>query len=358
MLLVGSSDLLMTVIALELISITSFILTGFVMKRRSSSEGAIKFFLVGTFSSALVLYGISYYYGYFGTTSYEPLMNFATSGQMSYPMLSLLLVFLIAGFGFKLAMVPFHMWAPDAYEAAPTPIAAFLSVAPKAATVGFFIRFFSGHEALHITPVLAVLAAITMTVGNLGALHQTNMKRLIAYSSIAQVGYILVAFVAGGSLGTQAAMAYTLLYLFMNLGLFAALILISNQNQSDDMPTFAGLIQISMPLALIVVVFLASLAGLPPMGGFIGKFTIFAAIMKKPELLWLGVIAVLNSVVSLYYYFRIAQQMFFRDAANPSQKLKFSPALLSSLVVTSVVTLVAGVFPNCLLTWIKNIVGS
>jgi NADH-quinone oxidoreductase subunit N len=146
--------------------------------------------------------------------------------------------------------------------------------------------------------------------------------------------------------------------MFMNLGLFAALILISNQNQSDDIPTFAGLVHISMPLALVVVVFLASLAGLPPMGGFIGKFTIFAAVMKKPELLWLGVIAVLNSVVSLYYYFRIAQQMFFRDAANTTQKLKFSPALLSSLVVTSVVTLVAGVFPNCLLTWIKNIVGS
>jgi NADH-quinone oxidoreductase subunit N len=356
MLLVGANDLLMAVIALELISIPSFVLTGYVLKRRSSAEGAIKFFLVGTFSTGLFLFGASYYYGYFGNTSLASLADFSVSGMSPDMGLSLILVLLVAGLGFKLAMAPFHMWAPDAYEGAPTPVTAFLSVAPKAAAIGFVLRLFNNHAGLHLTGVLAVLAAITMTIGNVGALHQTNIKRLFAYSSIAQVGYILVALVAGGSLGTQATMIYTFLYLFMNLGIFAILIMVSNQSKSDELPVFAGLSKKSFGLAIALVAFLLSLTGIPPMAGFIGKFAIFAAVVKADGLIWLGVIAVINSVISLYYYFRIAQQAFFREA--DAAPLTYSPALISCVIIALGVTLLAGILPSQLIGWVRNVVGS
>ena len=356
--LVGSVDLLMAVIALELLSICSFILTGFVLTRSSSVEGAIKFFLVGTFSAGILLFGISYYYGYFGSTNIEPLLRMAAQHQGADLPLCFLIIFILAGLGFKLAMVPFHMWAPDAYEGAPTPVTAFLSVAPKAAAVGFLLRFLANHDGLGITPVLAVLAALTMTVGNLGALAQTNMKRLLAYSSIAQVGYILVAIVAGGSLGTQAAMVYMFIYVFMNLGLFAGLVILSNQNSNDDVPTFAGLSFRSMGFALVIVMLALSMTGIPPMGGFIGKFAVFAAVIQHPDLLWLGIVAVLNSVVSLYYYFRIVHQMFFREPAGNAAPIRLSPALMSCLVAALGVTVLAGLLPNQILGWVRTILGS
>ncbi len=233
------------------------------MGRKSSSEGAIKFLLVGTLSTAIFLFGVSYYYGFFGSTSLIPLQQYGLGGQQSDMSLSLIMMFLVAGLGFKLAMVPFHMWAPDAYEGAPTPVTAFLSVAPKAAAIGFLLRLLSNHAALGLTQVLGVFAAITMTVGNVGALQQTNVKRLLAYSSIAQVGYILVAIVAGQSLGAQAAMVYTFVYLFMNLGVFAGLMAVASKSHSEEVSDFAGLSSKSMALSLVMVVFLLSLTGLP-----------------------------------------------------------------------------------------------
>jgi len=358
MLLVGSNDFLMAVVALELLSIPSFILTGFILNRRSSIEGALKFFLVGTFSTALLLFGISYYYGYFGTTSIAPLLLFPFSGQETDFVLGIILVFIISGLGFKLAMVPFHMWVPDAYEGAPTPITAFLSVAPKAAAVGFLIRILSHHVSLNVTPVLAVLAALTMTVGNLGALHQTNIKRLLAYSSVAQMGYILVAFVAGGVIGRQAATMYTFIYLVMNLGVFSVLILVSNRTHSDDLPSFAGLSKSHFGLSFALVLFLLSLTGIPPLAGFIGKFTIFAAVIQAENLLWLGIVAVINSVVSLYYYFRIAHQMYFCQPREEALDLRFSPALTTCLAVALGLTVFVGLMPDWMLGWVRNVVGS
>ncbi len=354
---VGSTDFLIAVISLEVLSISSFVLTGFTLNRASSTEGAIKFLLVGTFSTAILLFGISYYYGYFGSTSIDALLKMGVTGQSSDVVLSVVLMFILAGLGFKLAMVPFHMWAPDAYEGAPTPVTAFLSVGPKAAAVGFLLRLLANHGGLGITPVLAVLAALTMTVGNLGALTQKNVKRMLAYSSIAQVGYILVAIVAGGSLGSQAAMVYTFIYLFMNMGLFAGLLILSNQNHVDELPTFAGVSAKSMGFALAIVVFMLSLTGIPPMGGFIGKFAIFAAVIPHSNLLWLAIVAVINSVVSLYYYFGIVYQMFFKESKETAS-IKFSPALTSCLVVALAVTLIAGIMPNQILGWVRNILGS
>ncbi|MFN0118491.1 MAG: NADH-quinone oxidoreductase subunit N [Elusimicrobiota bacterium] len=357
MFLVGSVDFLMAVIALELLSISSFILTGFVLKRRSSSEGAIKFFLVGTLSTGILLYGISYFYGYFGTTSIDALMNLSASPYTRDLALSVIMVFLIAGFGFKLSMAPFHMWAPDAYEAAPTPITAFLSVAPKAAALGFLMRLFGNHAAIGLTPLLAALAAITMTVGNLGALHQTNLKRLLAYSSIAQVGYILVAMVAGGNLGNQAVMIYTFVYIFMNMGVFSILIMVSNRQQSHDIKAFTGLYHKSFGLSIALFIFMLSLTGIPPLSGFIGKFSIFAAVVKSPDLIWLGVVAVINSVISVYYYLKVVRTMFFGDPALSAEPF-FSPALLCCLTISLVITLVAGIAPSPLLGWVRLVIGS
>lgn len=357
MLLACAADLLLAVIGLELLSVASFVLTGFVPSRRSSAEGAIKFFLVGALSTAILLFGISYYYGYFGTTAIAPLQMFGTNGQQADMVVGLILMFIVAGIAFKLTAAPFHMWAPDAFEGAPTPVAAFLSVGPKIATVAFLLRLLANHAALGITPVLATLAAITMTVGNLGALSQGNMKRLLAYSSISHVGYILVAVVAGGSLGMQAAMLYAAIYVFMNLGVFAGLVILANGTRSEEVPAFAGLHRKSLPLALAMVVFLLSMTGIPPLAGFVGKYAVFASVIDAPGLVWLGVLAVLNSVVSLHYYFRIVREMFFREPTDGTLPA-FTPALVSSVAVALAVTVIVGLAPDRVLDWVRNVVGS
>lgn len=357
LMLVSAIDFLIAVIALELLSIPSFILAGFILNRKSSIEGAIKFFLVGTLSTGIFLFGISYYYGYFGTTSLAAILHYPQTGQTPDFGLSLTLIFIIAGLGFKLAMVPFHMWAPDAYEGAPTPITAFMSVAPKAAAIGFLVRLFSDVSALELTPLFAAIAALTMTVGNLGALFQTNVKRMLAYSSIAQVGYILVAMTVSGPRGAQAAMIYTLMYVFMNLGLFAGLSVLANQAKNEDISVFAGLSSRSMGLALTLVVLLLAMTGLPPTAGFVAKFVVFAAVVPSSTLVWLAILAVVNSVISLYYYFRIVHQMFLRDASIPESP-RFTPALMCCLIVGLGVTAVVGFWPFPLLTWVRGIMGS
>lgn len=351
--LVASLDFLMIVVSLELISITSFILTGYTKRERRSTEAAIKFFLVGAFSSGLMIYGISLLYGLLGSTSLKALADADLLGLPRFPMVGALL-FILAGFGFKLGMAPFHMWIPDAYEGAPTPVTAFLSVAPKAAAVGILVRALSHHEELDLTAVLAVLAALTMTIGNFSALKQTNVKRLMGYSSIAQVGYILVGFVAAGKLGMLSVLVYTLAYLFMNLGAFACIIAVTNEAGTDEIDGFAGLSRRSLPLALVTTVFLLSLTGIPPLIGFVGKFSIFAAAIVEGWV-WLAVVGVINSVVSLYYYFLIAHRMFFVDPAR-SGKVPLTPALGACVALTLFVTLAVGLFPNSLLAWVQRVV--
>jgi NADH-quinone oxidoreductase subunit N len=351
--LVASMDLLMVVISLELISVTSFILTGFQRRERRSTEAAIKFFLVGAFSSGIMIYGISLLYGLLGSTSLQALADADLLGLPRFPLVGSLL-FILAGLGFKLGMAPFHMWIPDAYEGAPTPVTAFLSVAPKAAAVGVLVRALSNHAELDLTGVLAVLAALTMTLGNLSALRQTNVKRLMAYSSIAQVGYILVGFVAAGKLGMLSVLVYTLAYLFMNLGAFACVIAVTDEAGTDEIEGFAGLSRRSLPLALATTVFLLSLTGIPPLIGFVGKFAIFAAAVAEGWI-WLAVAGVLNSVVSLYYYFLIAHRMFFTEPAR-SGPVRLTPALAACVALTLFVTLAVGLFPNALLAWALGVV--
>ncbi len=355
MLLVSSSDFLMVVISIELLGISSFILTGYFKDERRSSEAAIKFFLIGAFSSALMIYGISLLYGLTGSTALSAVSEALVKGSHKLPLIGAI-VLILAGFGFKLAMAPFHMWVPDTYEGAPTPVTAFLSVAPKAAALGIIVRAFPNHQELGITWLLALLAAVTMSVGNLSALRQTNIKRLLGYSSIAQMGYVLVGFVAAGSLGMESVLIYALAYLFMNLGAFACVIAVANESQTEELDGFSGLGERSLPLALVTTIFLLSLTGIPPLIGFVGKFAIFAAAMKE-QWVWLAVIGVVNSVVSLYYYFGIVHRMFFNaPSASATGKFSMSPSLVSCVVVTLFITVVAGIFPNALLAWVQRIV--
>jgi NADH-quinone oxidoreductase subunit N len=351
--LVSATDFLVILIAIELISVSSFVLTGFLREDRRASEAAIKYFMVGAFSAGLMVFGMSLLYGITGGTSLAALTG---EGAGTLPALPLVgaLFFILAGFGFKLALVPFHMWAPDVYEGAPTPITAFLSVAPKAAAFGMMLRFFQNHTALHVTVLLAVLSAVTMTVGNLAALRQTNVKRLLAYSSVAQMGYVLMGVVAGGSAGTHAVLVYLAAYIFVNLGAFASVIAVGEDAKTESIEGFSGLASRSLPLALTTTVFLLSLTGIPPLVGFIGKFSLFSATLQTPGLVWLAVVGAVNSVISLAYYFSIVRLMFFGSTTRQDRVFISNP-LLACLTLTSTFTLVAGVFPNLLLALVKTV---
>jgi NADH-quinone oxidoreductase subunit N len=352
-LLVSATDFLVILIAIELVSVTSFVLTGFQRGDRRSSEAAMKYFVVGAFSTGIMVYGLSLLYGITGGTSLAALGGEIVSAYPPLPLVAALF-FVLAGFGFKLALVPFHMWAPDVYEGAPTPLTAFLSVAPKAAAFGMMIRFFQNHHALHVTTLLAVLAAVTMTVGNLAALRQTNVKRLLAYSSVAQMGYILMGLVAGGAMGVHSVLIYLAAYIFMNVGVFASVIAVGEDAKTESIDGFSGLAFRSLPLALVTTVFLLSLTGIPPLAGFIGKFSLFSAVLQTPGLVWLAVVGAINSVISLAYYFSIVRLMFFGDAKR-SDPVRLATPVLACLTVASSFTLVAGVFPNLLIVLVQSV---
>ncbi|MCX5789898.1 MAG: NADH-quinone oxidoreductase subunit N [Elusimicrobia bacterium] len=347
MLLVSATDLLLIFLSLELVSISSFILTGFHRGDLKSSEGAIKYFLIGAFSSAIMVYGISLFYGAAGTTSLTGLHLEMT------PMLLFSLMLLVVGFGFKASIAPFHLWVPDAYEGAPTPVTLFLSVAPKVAALAAMLRVF-----LHLLPasgvelagIFSFLAMLTMTVGNFTAIFQTNVKRMLAYSSIAQAGYMLIGFVAGGQKGIEGVLMYSLVYLFMNLGAFAVAIVIGNQ-ESYELDAYDGLAKRHLPMALLMTFFLLSLAGIPPLGGFVAKFYVFAAAIEA-RLYVLAVVGVLNSVVSVYYYMLIAYHMFFKPART-DKPINTGLYLTCGLTVAALGVFLLGLYPDPFILTVK-----
>lgn len=351
-LMMSAKDLLLLLVAIELVSVTSFVLTGIVREDRRSSEAAIKYFLVGAFSAGLMIYGFSILYGLLGTTRIDALL----APTVDLPALPLTgaLFFVLAGFGFKLALAPFHMWAPDVYEGAPTPVTAYLSVGPKAAAFGLLLHVLPNHGALRLTPLLAAISALTMTVGNLAALRQTNVKRLLAYSSVAQMGYVLMGFTAAGNNGARAVLIYLSGYVFMNLGAFASVLAMNQASQTESIDGFKGLAQRSMPLALTTMFFMLSLTGIPPFVGFIGKFSLFSAVLQSTGLVWLAVVAAVNSVISFAYYFSIVRAMFFETSDRPAP-LSFSPALAGCLALTGVVTVAVGIFPNTFLLLVQKV---
>lgn len=343
----ASNDFLMIFISIEMIGVPSFILSGYLRGQPRSNEAAMKFFLIGAFSSAMLVYGISILYGLTGSTSLTFLRDHPAILQ-DKPALVLIAVFLIlVSFGFKIALAPFHMWVPDVFEGAPTPIAAFLSVAPKIAGAAIALRVFGfamAEARLGILNVLAVLAALTMTVGNVIGLRQTQVVRLLAYSSIAHMGYLLMGLVAGNPLGTSGVYLYGWAYLFMNLGAFVVVICLSNATGSNELSSFAGLAKRAPALSALLAFFLISLAGLPPTAGFVAKFYVFSAALQADRL-WLVVIGAVNSVISVGYYFKILHAMYFQAPADPSP-IPMSFATRFALAVTSFFTLMIGVSPE------------
>jgi NADH-quinone oxidoreductase subunit N len=308
----ASNDLLMMFLGIELVGIPSFILVGFFRNERSS-EAAMKFFLIGAFSSAMLAFGASLFYGVIGTTSLSQLPAFSTIPSEQYPLLLLSLFFILLSFGFKVGMVPFHLWVPDVFESAPTPLAAYLSVAPKLAGLAIIFRVFAlwpGQIAGSLYFAIAILAAITMTVGNIIAIHQSNVFRLLGYSSIAHMGYMLLGFLGAVNGGLTGIYVYGLAYLGMNFGIFAIAMCVQASTGSATIDSFKGLVQRSPFLSGFLLLFLLSLAGIPPTAGFIGKFWLFLPAYKSVWI-WLVAIAAINSVISVAYYFKFLHAVYF-----------------------------------------------
>ncbi len=331
-----SGDLLMVYLSLELVSMVSYALAGFRKGDVRSAEASLKYVIYGGVASGIMLFGISYLYGLFGTTDLALLgpkikafssqvFLTQTLGGTAAAQLALVVavIFVLAGVGFKMASVPWHMWCPDVYEGAPTPFTAFLSVGPKAAGFAVAIRFFEvgftevGRGGLVNTAtvpwpaILGILAAITMTLGNLTALGQTNLKRLLAYSSIAHAGYLLMGLAAASVLGFQSVLVYLVVYLFMNLGAFLVVTLMAAQTGGENISAYRGLIKRAPLTAIAFTIFLFSLTGLPPLAGFTGKYLLFAALLEKGGTWYvaLAIVGAVNSAISLYYYVRIVKAM-------------------------------------------------
>ena len=351
MFLVSGADLIVLFIALELMALCEYILTGFLRRSRRSNEAAVKFFLLGAFSSGLLLYGMSLLYGIGGSTKLSIIAERLRDRPAADPLSWVALITLLAGIYFKIAAVPFHQWTPDAYEGAPTSITAFISVAPKVASFAFFIRIlFMGLWPLRAEwQALTIGVAIaTMTLGNLAAISQTNIKRFFGYSTISHVGYLLLGLVAaadGSADGLRAIVIYLIVYAFMNLGAFAVIIMMRRRDMiGDEIDDLSGLMSRAPALALLMLIFLLSLAGIPPMAGFIGKYYIFLSLIETGHY-YLALLGVGYSVVALYYYFRIVVVMFMK---RPMDDVPYAEsfALRVALGVTLAMTLLIGIYPQ------------
>ncbi len=369
-LMASAIDLIMIYLSIEVVSIASFILAGYLKTQVRSTEASLKYVIYGAFSSGIMLYGMSLLFGLTGTTKIlemgDVLMGLSGGANLT---LLISVIFILAGFGYKIAAVPFHFWTPDVYEGAPTPMTAFFSVAPKAAGFAMLIRvynsIFSVGNALETNvwqaidglpwpQIIALVAAITMTLGNLVAIQQSNIKRLLAYSSIAHAGYILMGIPVLSKQGIEAMVFYIVVYLFMQLGAFFVAILISNKYNTEEIEEYTGLGYKTPFLGLVMALFLFSLTGIPPTAGFIGKFYLFAALIKAgPSFYWLAVLGVVNSVISLYYYMRILRRMYFMG--KPAKEL-YVPSFgtVFILLVLAIPTLVFGVYWAPIINWVHD----
>jgi NADH-quinone oxidoreductase subunit N len=358
-LMVSATDLIVMYVTLELTSLTSYILAGSMKVDKKSSEASLKYLLYGAFSSGVMLYGISIVYGLTGSLNIFVINSVIAQGGVSVTALLVAGIFMFVGFGYKISAVPFHFWTPDVYEGAPITITAFLSVASKAAGFGMLMRafkvvFIDGGviaapgawvllRGIDAQSILIVLSVLTMTLGNLVALWQDNVKRLLAYSSIAHAGYMLLGLVVLGNDGFSATMLYFLIYMFMNLGAFYVVMLISNKTGNETMESYKGLGSRAPFLSVAMAVFLVSLTGLPPTAGFIGKLYIFAALINA-KMIALAIVGVLNSVISLYYYARVFRNMFLRDSTTETTPIEAPMAARVLLLALLVPTIILGMY--------------
>ncbi|MEZ4704054.1 MAG: NADH-quinone oxidoreductase subunit N [Bdellovibrionota bacterium] len=345
--MVSSNSLLMLFLSVEMVSIPSYILVGMKRSDVGSGEAGLKYLLFGAFASGLMLFGISFLFGAVGSVDFSYVAGFLQNTVFDVQtkiFLGVSMIFLIAGLGYKMAIFPSHMWCPDVYQAAPTPITTFLSVGPKVAGFALLIRILSLYVSpvptpwtLSVQALLSVLAAVTMTIGNVGALAQIKMKRLIAYSSIAHAGYILMGLSALNLDGLQAAVFYFVVYFFMNAGVFYITVWMENHYGSDEIHHFKALAEHSPILMAVMAIFLFSLVGLPPFAGFLGKFYLFAAVVRE-KLYILAIIGAINTAISLYYYAKILKIAYFSQTPlnqeDQSETLSVGKPNLSMAVMT------------------------
>jgi NADH-quinone oxidoreductase subunit N len=378
-LLVASNDLIMIFVALETVSIPLYILSSFARTNERSAESGMKYFLFGSFASAILLFGFSLLFGFTGETALPAIAAKMVAGDIIgnsiIPVLAALLM-VIVGFGFKISIVPFHFWTPDVYEGAPTPVTAFISVASKAASFGLLMRFLVGVfppslvingqdvQAIWVN-MLAIISVLSMTFGNILALRQSNIKRMLAYSSIAQAGYTLVGLAAIQSgtpvfagvdtttLGVGSVAFYLFMYTFSNLLIFAGIVLFTEATGSEEIKDLAGIQRRSPMLALAMTIGLLSLAGIPPAAGFFGKFYLFQAAVNS-NLTWLAMIGVLNSIVALYYYLVVIKIMYVDEGKDQDQAIAIPRPYAWALGITAVVVLVLGVLPGQIVNWAQQ----
>lgn len=354
MFMAGSRDLLTIYLGLELSAISSYIMAGMLRRDPKSNEAAIKYFLTGALASAILLFGLSLLYGLAGSTQLTVIASALSTGGVlgsSAATVWAAAVFVLAGFGFKIAAVPFHFWAPDAYEGAPTPVTMFFTVGPKAAAMAALLRVvFMGLPALspQLLSIAAWAALITMTVGNVTALWQRNIKRMMAYSSVAHVGYMLVGLAAGPD-GVQGILYYTLAYAVTNLGIFAVITLLDLEGKGAEVDDYLGLVHRSPLLAWTMLIGFVSLIGIPPTAGFVGKLLLFSAAVNN-DLAWLAVAMAINSAISVGYYYGIVRNMFLGQP-RAEEALPRSTGLRLTVAVGLIGTVAFGIIVNPVLQW-------
>lgn len=368
-LMTSSVDIIMLYISIEVVSITSFVLAAYLKLDTRSNEAGLKYVIYGAFSSGVMLFGLSIVYGLAGSTNYFAIQDTLSSLDGSAnPALIMALLMIFAGFGYKISSVPFHFWTPDVYEGSPSTITAYLSVAPKAAGFAMIIRFFHqvfsdsigltsnaiGSTDLPWPEIIGVLAVVTMTMGNLVAIQQKSIKRMLAYSSIAHAGYMMLALPVLSIEAVESVMIYLFIYVFMNLGAFFIVIFVKNKTGGESFEDFEGL-GWKMPIVgAFMTLFMLSLTGLPPTAGFVGKLYIFKTLVGAgSEFLWLVVAGGVNSVISLYYYFHVVKVMFL--GGKRSDVITYPPSIMFGLMIfTAVPSLLLGLYWNPLASWVKD----
>ena len=360
MLMASGADLLTIYLGLELMALPIYMLVGFMKKDIKSNEASMKYIVLGALSSGILLYGISLIYGLTGTTQLSELAAVLKKQTDIDSAVILSTIFLVAGFGFKVAAVPFHMWAPDAYEGAPTSITAFMSVGSKAAAFAVFLRVLLdalSPVSLNWIALISAISVVTMILGSVVALVQTNIKRMLGYSSIGHAGYALLGFVAGGSDGIASVMLYMLIYAFMNMGIFGAIIIMRKGGiVGDNIEDYTGLAKVHRGIALLMLIFLFSLAGIPPTAGFVGKFYIFMALIHK-GFIALAVIAALTAAISAYFYIRIIMLMYMKEPLHKFD-LAQTPATRIALAIAAAGTIIIGILPAWFIELVQKAVFS
>jgi len=369
-LMVSTVDLIMVYLSIEIVSIMSFVLAGYLKQNTRSNEAGLKYVVYGAFSSGIMLFGLSYIYGLTGSTNYFLIQQaIVAMDANANTALFMAMIMVLVGFGYKISSVPFHFWTPDVYEGAPTTITAYLSIAPKAGAFAMMIRFFNqvladggamgglDTSSIALLPwanIMSLLAVITMTLGNIVAIQQNNIKRMLAYSSIAHAGYMLLAMPVMSGDSVYAIMIYLVMYLFMNLGAFFVVITVKNKTGGETFDDYKGL-GWEMPLiGVVMTIFMVSLTGLPPSAGFVGKFYIFSSLIKGGnQFYWLVVVGGINSVISLYYYIRVVKVMFLEGERK--DMILHPPTIMGvMLLATAIPTVILGIYWAPVADWVQN----